>query len=213
VRTEERLRKLQEWTYNTVCRGREMKAPAPGMDIRQVARQEPRVFLGYAPQRPDLGQDGDPLNVAPGIILAPLAGDVHNADHRSHDDRDVRRSMEMSQSLSVQMIFIVYEDGVRLPGFTEVARESAYPMELIREGTEEGLLTLCNWMDDFKDALLSEGRVPGTDLVVNDEVFDYGWMTDQKTISDRRPYFIGMVTVKFQCHADRFNQEIHDLLK
>ena len=75
------------------------------------------------------------------------------------------------------------------------------------------MFTLTNWMDDYKDALLSAGSIPGTDLVVNDEAFDYGWYSDQKFISDRRPVFIGMVTVKFQCYADHFNQEIHDLLK
>ncbi len=217
MRTEERLRKLKQWTYETVCQGREMKAPAPGMDVGKIVRQEPAVFLAYAPTRPDESRLGevDPLTVAPGIILAPVGGDVHFMEEKRFDRYSgVHRSQDMGQSLTVQAIFMVFEDGVRLPGFIDaVEKGEKFPMELIREGTEEGLFTLTNWMDDFKDALLSAGSIPGTDLVVNDENFEYGWYSDQKFISDRRPMFIGMVTVKFQCYADHLNQEIQNLIK
>ena len=37
--------------------------------------------------------------------------------------------------------------------------------------------------------------------------------TDQKFIADRRPAFIGITSLTFQCHADEYNQEIHDLLR
>ena len=53
MRTVERLRKLQQWTFDTVCRGREMKTPGPNMDVRQITRQEPKVYLAYQPMRPD----------------------------------------------------------------------------------------------------------------------------------------------------------------
>lgn len=216
MRTEERLRKLKEWTYKTVCKGREMKAPAPGMDVSKIVRQEPRAFLGYAPTRPDVSEysEVDPLTVAPGIIIAPAIGDVHYMEEKRFDRyNNVHRSKDMGQSLTVQNVFMVFEDGVRLPGFIQSAQEGEYDMSLIREGTENGLFTLTNWMDDYKDALLSAGHIPGTDLTVNDEQFDYGWYSDQKFIADRRPVFIGMVTVKFQCYADHFNQEIQDLIK
>lgn len=217
MRTEERLRKLRDWTYQTVCQGRIMKAPAPNMDISKIVRQEPKAYIGYAPTRPDISlfSETDPLTAAPGIILAPASGDVHYMEEKRFDRyNNVHRSKDMGQSLIVQAVFMVFEDGVRLPGFIdEVEQGKEFPMKLLREGTEEGLFTLTNWMDDYKDALLSAGSIPGTDLVVNDEAFDYGWYSDQKFISDRRPVFIGMVTVKFQCYADHFNQEIHDLLK
>lgn len=217
MRTEERLRKLRDWTYDTVCKGRIMKAPAPNMDISKIVRQEPKAFIGYAPTRPDISlySETDPLSVAPGIILAPVSGDVHYMEEKRFDRyNNVHRNKDMGQSLIVQAVFMVFEDGVRLPGFIDaLERDEEYPMELLREGTEEGLFTLTNWMDDYKDALLSAGHIPETDLVVNDEAFDYGWYSDQKFISDRRPVFVGMVTVKFQCHADHFNQEVQDLLK
>lgn len=217
MRTEERLRRLKEWTYKTVCQGREMKAPAPNMDVSKIVRQEPAVFLGYAPTRPDVSLYGDvdPLTVAPGIILAPVSGDVHYMEEKRFDRyNNVHRSKDMGQSLTVQAVFMVFEDGVRLPGFVDaVQRGEEYPMNLLREGTEEGLFTLTNWMDDYKDALLDAGGIPGTDLIINDENFDYGWYSDQKFISDRRPCFIGMVTVKFQCFGRQNNPEVEALLR
>lgn len=216
MRTRERLEKLRDWTYKTVCEGREMKAPAANLDMTKILRREPRVFLGYAPRRPDTGVYGetDPLNVTPGIIIAPIMGDARNRDRRNGDDRSVYRPLDFGQSLTIQNVFMVYEDGVRLPGFLDAVEAGLeYPMHLIEEGTEEGLFTLTNWMDDYRDALLSAGGIPGTDLIVNEEQFEYGMMTDGGTISDRRPVFIGMVTVKFQCHADRYNQEIENLLR
>ena len=223
MRTRARLKALQQWTWETVCKGRKMKTPAPGMDVTKIVRQEPRVFLAYPPTRPDetkeenlLQQaDGlDPLNVAPGIILAPVSGEVHFQEEKRFDRyNNVSRPKDMGQSLLTQLIFIVFEDGVRLPGFIDAAEEGEYPMNLIREGTEDGLFTLTDWMDDFRDALLSAKTIPGTDMVINDEMFEYGWYSDQKFIADRRPCFIGMVTVKFQCYAHQFNQDIENLLR
>ena len=218
MRTEERLRMLQKWTYETVCMGRELKTPAQNMDFTKIARQEPKVFIAYAPTRPDVSENTgelDPLNVAPGIVIAPVSGDVHFQEEKRFDRyNNVHRPKDMGQSLTVQNIFMVYEDGIRLPGFLEaVEGGEEYPMHLIKEGSEEGLFTLTNWMDDYKDALLSAICVPGTDLIVNDEQFDYGFYADQKFISDRRPMYIGIVTVKFQCYAQQYNPEIDSLLR
>ncbi len=215
MRTEERLRKLKEWTYKTVCQGRSLKSPGMNADVTEINYQEPKAYLGYAPTRPDVSQfsDIDPLTAAPGIIIAPVVGDVHYLEEKRFDRYNkVHRPADMGQSLTVQNVFMVFENGVRLPGFIEAAKEGPYPMELIRGGTENGLFTLTNWMDDYKDALLSAGSIPGTDLTVNDEAFEYGWYSDQKTISDRRPMFIGIVTVKFQCYADHLNQEVRNLI-
>ena len=218
MRTEERLRKLKAWTYETVCKGREMKAPAPNMDFTKIVRQEPKVFLAYAPTRKDesgFTTDVDPLTVAPGIIIAPVDGEVHYLEEKRFDRYNgVHRSPDMGQSLTVQAVFMVFEDGIRLPGFLDaVEAGDPYPMKYIAEGTEDALFGLTNWMDDFKDALLSIKTIPGTDLVVNDEFFNYAWYSDQKFISDRRPCFIGLVTVKFQCYAAQFNKDMENLLR
>lgn len=217
MRTVERLRKFQKWTYETICQGRSMKTPAPNMDVRQIARQEPKVFLAYAPMRPDESNptgEIDPLNVSPGIIIAPTFGNLKYMEEQRFDRyNNVHRPKEMGQSLSVQVMFFVYEDGVRLPGFIDSAMNGEYDMSLIREGSQDGLETLLNWMDDFKDALLSTKGIPGTDMFLNEAESQYGLYSDQKFVADRRPAFIGMVTVTFQCHADEYNDEVNRLLR
>ena len=217
MRTVERLRKFQKWTYETICKGRSMKTPAPNMDVRQIARQEPKVFLAYAPMRPDESNptgEIDPLNVSPGIIIAPTFGNLKYMEEQRFDRyNNVHRPKEMGQSLSAQVMFFVYEDGVRLPGFIDSAMNGEYDMSLIREGSQDGLETLLNWMDDFKDALLSTKGIPGTDMFLNEAESQYGLYSDQKFVADRRPAFIGMVTVTFQCHADEYNDEANRLLR
>lgn len=217
MRTSERLRKLCDWTYDTVCRGREMKTPAPNMDVTKIATQEPKVFLSFQPMRPDetvISGDIDPLNVAPGIIIAPNFGYWKYMEEQRFDRyNNVHRPKEMGQSMSCQVLFFVYEDGVRLPGFIESARSGAYDMSLITEGSQEGFLTLMNWMDDFRDALLSQKSIPGTDMFLNEPQAASAPYADQKFIADRRPAYIGITSITFQCHADEYNEEITRLLR
>lgn len=216
MRTLERLKKLCDWTYDTVCRGRVMKAPAPNQDITVFASQEPRVFLGFTPTRPDttgMPEGVDPANVAPGIIIMPTQGFAKNQEEQRFDRYSgVHRPKSMGQSVNAQVLFMVYEDGVRLPGFTDTARAGAYDMDLIMEGTQEGLGTLFNWMDDFMTALLSVKTIPGTDMMLNEAEMQYGLYSDQKYISDRRPVYIGVISVTFQCHADEYNDQVNNLL-
>lgn len=217
MRTVERMRKLQEWTYRTVCQGREMKTPAKNMDVREIVRQEPKVYLAFAPTRPDESNytgEIDPLNVCPGIIIAPSFGYVKYMEEQRFDRyNNVHRPKEMGQSLSAQVLFFVYEDGVRLPGFVESAYMGPYDMRLMAEGTQNGLFTLLNWMDDFKDNLLSVKSIPDTDMFLNEAQCMYGMLSDQKFVSDRRPVYIGMVNITFQCHADEYNNEVTQLLR
>lgn len=71
MRTRQRLSALKQWTYERLCKGRTMKAPAEGMDITQIVRQEPQVFLAWQPTRPDMTSllNTDPLSVCPGILI------------------------------------------------------------------------------------------------------------------------------------------------
>lgn len=217
MRDTERLKKLCEWTYNTVCKGRQMKTPAPNMDITQIRRQEPKVFLSFQPMRPDETNptgDIDPLNVSPGIIVAPSFGYWKYMEEQRFDRyNNVHRPKEMGQSMSLQVLFFVYEDGVRLPGFVESAEVGPYDMSLIEEGTQEGFMTLMNWMNDFRDALLSQKTIPDTDMFLNEAQAGTAPYADQKFIADRRPAYIGITTITFQCHADEYNEEITKLLR
>ena len=70
------------------------------------------------------------------------------------------RPPELGQTLAVSILFGVYEPGIRLAGYVENG-----DIALLEEGTEQGLFTLLDWMDDCMALLLKEKRVPGTDSV------------------------------------------------
>ena len=205
MRMTERLTKLAHWTYETVCRGREMKTPAPKMDITKIARQEPKVFIGYYPMRQDqtVWNEEEILNTAPSILLMPATSYVKYMEEQRFDRYNgVHRPKELGQSLSIQALFSVFEDGVRLPGFIDKAEQDEMDLSLLKEGTQEGLFTLLNWMDDFSTALLGQKMIPHTDLFVNEASMQYSLYTDQKYIADKRTLFYGFVNVTFQCYAE-----------
>lgn len=218
MRTKARLKKLQKWTYEEVCRGKLMKTPAKGGDVTKVERQEPKVFIGFAPTRPDLTRfaEADPANSAPSIIILPASAFAKNMEEQRFDRyNNIKRPKEMGQQFAAHIIFSVYEDGVRLPGFIDKYDETGeIDLSLIREGTEEGLFTLLDWMDDFIEALLGAKSIPGTDLCVNEASTVYGLRADQRYIVDKRPLYFGQIDVLFNCHADeKPNKTYQDLLE
>lgn len=219
MRTSERLRKLKAWTYETLCKGREMKAPAPNFDIGQIRHTEPSVYLAWAPTRLDkMGHiiQSDSTNVCPGIIIMPNQTYAkYTEEHRFDRYNNIQRSQEMGQHLAVSVLFIVYEPGERLPGFVGHMGEQGENLDLslIREGTELGLFTLMDWMDDCKSALLGAKFIPETDLFVEEATMTYSLYTDQSYVVDRRPLYYGFVNVSFACYAEEDNNpDINDLL-
>jgi len=216
MRTRARLKKLQAWTFENVCRGKLMKTPAPDGDITKIMRQEPKVFLGFAPTRPDLTRlaEANPTNSAPSIIILPASAFAKNMEEQRFDRyNNIKRPKEMGQQFAAHIIFSVYEDGVRMPGFIDKCNETGeLDMTLIREGTEEGLFTLLDWMDDFIEALLGAKSIPGTDLIVNEASTVYGLRADQRYIVDKRPLYYGQIDVLFNCHADEKPNEAYSSL-
>lgn len=216
MRSRERLLALKNWTYDRVCRGRSMKAPDTENDITKIHYQEPSVFLGWHPSRPDASGmlSADPLNVCPGVLIAPGAGNVKNVEeHRFDTYKNVHRSQELGQWLNVSILFSVYEPGIRLPGFVESAERGCLDMSKFAEGTEEGLFTLLDWMDDFKDALVAEKVIPGSDLFVDEMSLTYSPYTEAGYIVDKRPLYYGFINAKFQCYAEnKANRSIDKLL-
>lgn len=218
MRMTERLTKLKDWVTRELCEGRVMKAPAPNMNVGEIVRQEPRCYLAWAPSRMDstgkLRQD--PVSVVPGIIILPTqAYAKYTQEHRFDRYERVSRPQEMGQHVSVDILFSVYEPGVRLPGFIDSMGEQGQGMttDLIMEGTEQGLFTLINWMDDCMTKLLGQKFIPQTDLFVEESTMTYSLYTDQEYVVDRRPVYYGFVHVTFACHAnEEFNKEINDLL-
>jgi hypothetical protein len=206
MRTSERLRGLKAWVDQTLCEGREMKTPAPDGDITRIERQRPKCYLAWYPTRPDQTgrMEANPANACPGILIMPNASKVKDMEEKGFDRYNkVYRPQELGQELSVSILFSVYEPGIRLPGFIDSADSpEGLDMSLIQEATEEGLLTLLDWMDDCKEALLNAGHIPKTDLFVREESAVYSLYTDQSFVMDKRPIFYGFVNVIFGCYAD-----------
>lgn len=221
MRTRQRLLALKKWTYETVCKGRVMKTPGRDKegneDITVIARQEPVVYLGWQPTRPDITGDLqiDPTNVCPGILIAPSLSNVHYVEERRFDRySNVHRPQELGQWLNVSVLFSVYEPGIRLPGFVESASSrSGLDISTFKDGTEEGLFTLMDWIDDFHESLLAVKSIPGSDLYVDETSITYSPYTESGFIVDKRPIYYGFVNVKFQCYSnEKNNSKINELL-
>ena len=220
MRTAERLIKLQSWVFDVCCKDRKLKVPPPGQDITKYRdRVVPSVFLNFMPMRPDQTialANVNPLNAAPSItLLIDNSMAKYMEDKRFDTYNNVHRNKTFGQTLNIQALFTVYEDGVRLPGFIEKveANPEDFDMTLIKEGTQEGLFTLLNWMDDYKDSLIAAKLIPGTDMYVNEESIVYTLREDQKYPSDNRPLFYGVVNVSFNCYSEhKDNPDLRALL-
>lgn len=201
MRTRRRLKGLEAWLTEELCKGRRMKAPAPNNDITKIVRQEPCVYLAWHPRRPD--QTGnftkDAANVCPGILVMPSASYAKNMEEKRFDRYNgVHRPQELGRTLAVSILFSVYEPGVRLPGFIDDPRD----MTKICEGTEEGLFALTDWMDECIEKMLGTKFIPETDLFLNEAETVYSLYTDQNFVVDKRPIFYGFVNAVFGCYAD-----------
>lgn len=219
MRTRERLTGLKNWITTELCEGRQMKAPGKNMSLADIKKQEPVCYLAWTPGRFDqTGQQimQDILSTVPSIIVMPNQAYVKYMEEKRFDRyNNVHRPSELGQHLSVSILFSVYEPGIRLPGFTDSIGENGQGMDLslIMEGTEEGLFTLTDWMDDCTQALLRDKYIPGTDLFLEENTATYSLYTDQSYIVDRRPLYYGFINVNFGCYANEgVNSEINDLL-
>lgn len=218
MRFSERLTGLKNWTYKELCKGRVMKAPAENMDIGTINRQEPPVYLAWAPARVDKAGNLKeiPLSTVPGILIMPNQTYAKYMEEKRFDRyNNVHRPQEMGQHLAVSILFSVYEPGVRLPGFVDSVGEKGAGLDtsLILEGTEQGLFTLMNWMDDCMEKLLGQKMIPKTDLFVQEDTVTYSLYTDQSYVVDRRPIYYGFVNVVFGCHVNEgYNPDIEKFL-
>lgn len=220
MRTRKRLEGLKAWITKELCAGRLMKAPAPDMDITEFVRQEPHCYLAWQPAHPNENgyMETDPISVCPGILVMPNASKVKDMPEERFDRyNNVHRPQELGQTLSVSILFSVYEPGIRLPGFVgdeETGGDEVLDMSKLMEGTEQGLFTLMDWMDDCSEKMLAEKFIPGTDLFVNEASMAYSLYTDQSFVVDKRPIFYGFINVVFGCYAnEKPNASIDEFLK
>lgn len=216
--TTERLLGLKKWITKELCEGRELKAPAPNMNIAEIVRQEPRCYLAWAPSRMDSSGHlrPDPDSVVPSIIVMPNQSYAKYMEEQRFDRyNNIHRPKMLGQHLGVSILFSVYEPGTRLEGFVDSIGEKGQglDMSLIMEGTEEGLKTLLNWMDECIQKMLGEKVIPGTDMFLDEASMTYSLYTDQSYVVDKRPIFYGFINADFACYADEsFNLEIYNLL-
>ena len=210
MRITERLRGLKKWTEKNLCEGREMKAPAENFDIGIVKTQVPKCYLAWAPARVD--DAGNPIAVpestVPSVLLLPNHAYAKFVEEGRFDRRlNIHRPQEFGQQLGISFLFSVYEPGIRLPGFVQSVGEKGNGLDtsLLLEGTEEGLMTLMDWMDDCIEKLLGAKIIPETDLFVRDESVTYSLYTDQKYVVDRRPIYYGFVNCVFGGYATEAN--------
>ena len=87
MRMTERLRALKAFLEKELCEGREMKAPAEDYNITKIVRQQPRVYLGWQPTRPDKtgNYQIDPANVTSGIVVMPNMSYAQNPEEKRFD--------------------------------------------------------------------------------------------------------------------------------
>lgn len=91
-----------------------------------------------------------------------------------------------------------------LPAVSGKYKDATAPdMSMILEGTEQGITTLMNWMDDLMEKLLGRKFIPHTDLFVEESTMTYSLYTDQNYVVDRRPLYYGFVNVVFGCYAEQ----------
>lgn len=211
--TRRRLKGLQAWVHENLCAGRMLKAPAEDGDITKIVRQEPQVYIGWNPRRPDKTGSftKEAHNVCPGILIMPSGGHIRDMEEKRFDRYNgIHRPQDLGQTFGASILFSIYEPGVRLPGFVNNPRD----LSLIREGTEEGLFTLTDWMDDCIRGLLGAKFIPGTDLFLNEAETVYSLYTDQNYIVDKRPIFYGFINAEFGCYADEgSNSSLEKFLK
>lgn len=213
MRTRKRLKGLQKWIQENLCQGREMKAPAPKMDISKIVHQEPEVYIAWYPTHPEYAPQyaQEAQNVCPGVLIMPAASKAKAMEEKRFDRyNNVHRPQELGQTLSVSILFSVYEPGVRLPGFVDDPTDQSK----ILDGTEEGLFTLTDWMDECIEKMLSVRYIPETDLFLNEASVAYSLYTDQSFVVDKRPIYYGFINAEFGCYATEGpNSTLDDFLK
>lgn len=202
--TRERLLALKKWATDNLCQGKMLKAP--GKDVTLDTYQEPRVYLAWPPSRGNQTGWGqpDPVNVAPGILIAPGTLYAKKPETDSNDlYKKLHRPEELGEAQSFSLLFIVYEPGVRLPGFEDAAKKGMLDISKLEESTEEGLFTLTDWMDECKKKLMTSGGIPGTDMYLMARYLTAEPYSEGGYISDKRPYYYGFVSATFGGYSEK----------
>lgn len=191
----ERLKLLKQFCYESVCRGKRMKAPQNGPDGRSddllVAEKEPEVFIGMYPRRKN-GREREATRVAPSILFIPGTSLAERYREKRWDKyQNVKRQREMSAELNAQFLFTMYDPGLRIG-------------ETIADNTEDAILSLVDWMMEWQRTLIgNKGRIAGTDLFVYDDSTVWSLLSNDESLDDRRPYYFGVVQASFGHYSNK----------
>lgn len=202
MRYRQRLEKLRDWVLKTCCEGRSMKTP--GKTEYDVAWREPRCFLGNFPA----SAQGELFNVAPCILILPAGGLAEGDTSQYLDSRSgISRPKDMGATLQVQIVHVSYDPGERTGIRKDDGRADPKQALIINEDADEGMLALIDWMDDTMAALVGAKSITGSDLTIKEDTVGFEPFKENGALADRRPYYLGHVTVEFASVTHRTNNE------
>lgn len=189
IDNRERLIRLGEWVRDTCCEGMMLKTLARAQGKDEVKLIRPRCFVGnFYPT----GTESDPYNVSPSILVMFAGGNGSGETMKYMDNRNsVKRPKEIAQTLEVQLIHSVYEP-IKRPvskGNTDMP---------FSECIDEGSLVLQDWMEQTMAHLIGADSIPGTDLFIQPETVRWEPLKEDGAVADRRPIYLGVVTVTFE---------------
>lgn len=194
----ERLVRLGEWVKTTCCDSMMLKAPVESADGDAVKLIRPRCFVGnFYPAF----TAGDPYKVSPSILVMFAGGNGCGETMKYMDNRNsIKRPREIAQTLEVQLIHAVFEPiQMRVKtGVTETPWD---------ECIDEGSMVLQDWMEQTMAHLIGADTIPGTDLFVQPESVRWEPLKEDGAVADRRPAYLGVVTVTFETETRQDDNE------
>lgn len=187
---EEKRRMLRDWVYENCCKGRQMKTPVPRGRDYDVKWAEPHCFGGdnYPARVKDIK---NPYSVAPSILITGVSFKPYAETSEYLDSRQkVSRPKNVGNTMTLNLIHAVYDPGERV-----AARKDGDPHEMLLtdETMDTGSMILWQWMEDTAAAIHAALSIAG--MTVKDDSIIIEPLTENESVSDRRPIYLGVVQV------------------
>lgn len=197
---EEKRHMLRDWVYENCCKGRQMKTPVPRGRDYDVKWAEPNCFGGdnYPARARDIK---NPYSVAPSILITGVSFKPYAETSEYLDSRQkVSRPKNVGSTITLNLIHAVYDPGERM---TVRQKENAqgepiqdgdpHEMLLTDEAMDTGSMILWQWMEDTASAIHAALSIAG--MTVKDDSIIIEPLTENESVSDRRPVYFGVVQV------------------
>lgn len=211
LNTRQRIEALKQFVSDVSDSVGDLKAPGKSLD--DIVYKRPKMYTAYYPSRPQKQDQPPGMALSPDDASAPsvlfmLTPSMAQSMEEERFDRynNIHRPAEFGGKLGILMQFVIYDPGVRLPGFG-----GRYP-DLIEDATEDGFYTLTDWMDVVIRALLTCDAIPGSDMYVLKDTIKYSPYIDGDYIADRRPFYYGQLAVTFGYYTANLPNYEKDIL-